>query len=164
MVRGNHVEAGGRISPWTLGAFIGSPQASLPYSRVVPLPSIEASVLRVDDDGVTLLGGWSPSSGLRHFPRSTLCPYSGADDVEPVDLPRTGTVWLRTTVNLPPPGYRGPVPYHLGIVELDGTPLLRVIGRLAGTKIDPGDRVTLDGDEVPDADGDPVLTWVFRSS
>jgi uncharacterized protein len=136
----------------------------VPYSRVVVLPSIEPTVLRVDDDGVTLLGGWSPTSGLRHFPRSTFCPYSGADDVEPLDLPRTGTIWLRTTVNLAPPGYTGPVPYHLGIVEMDGSPLLRVVGRIAGDRIARGDRVTLEGEEVPGSDGDPVLTWVFRSS
>jgi len=129
----------------------------------VPLPPIDPLVVRVDDHGLTLLGGRSPSTGLRHFPRSPVCPFTGADDVEPVDLPRTGTVWLHTTVNVPPPGYAGPVPYGLGIVELDGTPLLRVVARLAGAGLERGTAVRLDGEEVPGTDGEPAMTWVFRS-
>ncbi len=120
-------------------------------------------MLRVDDDGITLLGGWSPSSGYRHFPLSPVCPFTGADDIEPVDLPRGGTVWLHTSVNLPPPGYRGTVPYGFGIVELDGEPLLRIISRLGGDGLAPGIRVRLTGEELPGPEGEPVLTWSFTS-
>ncbi|HEY6624799.1 MAG TPA: OB-fold domain-containing protein [Acidimicrobiales bacterium] len=126
-------------------------------------PPIDQSVLRVDDDGITLLGGWSPSSGYRHFPPSPVCPFTGADDIEPVDLPRSGTVWLHTSVNLPPPGYRGTVPYGFGIVELDGEPLLRIISRLGGDGLAPGTRVRLTGEELPGPEGEPVLTWSFIS-
>ena len=83
--------------------------------------------------------------------------------MEPIDLPRTGTVWLHTTVNLPPPGYTGSVPFGLGIVELDGTPLLRVVTRLAGAGLERGTSVHLDGEEVPGPGGEPAMTWVFRS-
>ena len=123
---------------------------------------IDTSVLRMDEDGVTLLGGWSASSGLRHFPPSPVCPFTGADDVETLDLPRTGRVWLHTTVSIAPPGYSGPVPYGLGIVELDGEPLLRVVTRLRGEGIVPGLPVQLAGDEVPGPDGEPAVTWVFQ--
>jgi uncharacterized OB-fold protein len=126
------------------------------------IASIEPSVLRVDDDGVTLLGGWSDTSGHRHFPRAPVCPFSGADDVVPVDLPRTGTLWLQTTVHLAPPGYAGPTPYGLGIVELDGEPLLRIVTRIEGEDLARGTRVHLEGEEVPGPDGEPVLTWMFR--
>jgi uncharacterized OB-fold protein len=129
----------------------------------VPLSPIDPSVLRIDDEGITLLGGWSPTSGQRHFPRSPVCPYTGADDVEPIDLPRAGTVWLHTSVNLPPPGYGGPVPYQFGVVELDGEPFLRIISRLAGESLVPGARVELTGEELPGPDGEPVLTWSFHS-
>jgi uncharacterized OB-fold protein len=129
----------------------------------VPLPPIDPLVVRVDDEGLTLLGGWSPTSGLRHFPRSPVCPFTGADDVEPIDLPRTGTVWLHTMVTVAPPGYSGPVPYGLGIVELDGTPMLRVVARLSGAAIERGTTVHLDGEEVPGPAGEPAMTWVFRS-
>jgi uncharacterized OB-fold protein len=58
-----------------------------------------------------------------------VCPYTGADDVEPVELPDTGSLWLWTAVTAAPPGYSGPVPYGLGIVKLDGIDLY-VAGRL----------------------------------
>jgi uncharacterized OB-fold protein len=124
---------------------------------------IDTTVLRVDEDGVTLLGGWSATSGLRHFPPSPVCPFTGADDVEPVDLPRTGTVWLHTTVTVAPPGYSGPVPYGLGIVELDGDPMLRVVTRLRGEGLVRGAPVRLGADEVPGPDGEPAITWVFHT-
>ena len=127
------------------------------------LPPIDRSVLRVDDDGITLLGGRSTTSGQRPFPRSPVCPFTGADDVEPIDLPRAGTVWLHTSVNLPPPGYAGPVPYQFGIVELDGEPLLRIVSRLSGEGLAPGTRVELTGEELPGPDGEPVLTWAFHA-
>ena len=128
----------------------------------MPPEPIDQSVLRVDDDGVTLLGGWSPTSGLRHFPRSPVCPFTGADDVEALDLPRTGRVWLQTTVTIAPPGYAGRVPYGLGIVELDGEPALRVVARLSGEGLGPGTPVVLDGEELPGPNGQPALTWVFH--
>ena len=83
--------------------------------------------------------------------------------VVPVDLPRTGTVWLHTTVTVAPPGYAGPVPYGLGIVELDGDPLLRVVSRLHGEDLARGAPVELGADEVPGPDGEPAVTWVFHT-
>jgi uncharacterized protein len=93
-----------------------------------------AWLARDEDGNVTLLGGWSRTSGRHHFPPAALCPYSGADDVEVVSLPRTGSLWAWTAVTSAPPGYEGPVPYGFGIVELDGIGL-RVVGRL--TEPDP---------------------------
>ncbi len=99
-----------------------------------------ADWLQVGDDGsVALLGGYSPSSGQFHFPRGPLCPYTGADDVEPVALSPWGTLFAWTAVTAPPPGYQGEVPFGFGIVELSGAEMgdarLRVIGRL--TESDP---------------------------
>ncbi|MCI0344305.1 MAG: OB-fold domain-containing protein [Chloroflexi bacterium] len=92
------------------------------------------SLLERTPDGVALIGGFSPSSGLHHFPLADLCPYTGADDVERVLLPTTGSLWLWTAVTTAPPGYDGPVPYGFGVVALDGIDL-RVVGRL--TESDP---------------------------
>jgi uncharacterized OB-fold protein len=127
----------------------------------MPAP-IDPGSLRVDDDGVTLLGGWSPSSGYRHFPMRPLCPFTGADDVQPLDLPRDGRVWLWTTVTAPPSGYTGPVPYGLGIVELDGEPFLRVVSRIIGEVSGEGAPVRLVGENVPGPDGEPATTWAFE--
>ena len=109
---------------------------------------------RHDDGSIALVGGFSSASGHHHFPLAELCPYTGADDVERVLLPTTGRLWLWTSVTSAPPGYEGPVPFGLGIVELDGVPL-RVAGRL--TESDPsalqeGQTMRL----VPDAD---VWAW-----
>lgn len=129
----------------------------------MPAPPIAPDVLRLDDDGVTLLGGWSPTSRLRHFPIAPVCPFTGADDVEPVDLPRQGHLWLWTEVTAPPPGYTGPVPYGLGVVVLDGEPPLRVLGRVHGGRhLELGCRVELFGEELPGPDGEPATTWAFR--
>lgn len=117
-------------------------------------------LLRVGPDGRgTLLGGWSPSSGLHHFPLATVCPYSGADDVEPVELPRTGRLWLWTAVTAAPPGYAGPVPYGFGVVELDQIGL-RVLGRL--TEADP--RTWSEGqavEVVAETVADDLVVWAF---
>ena len=113
-----------------------------------------------DADGkAALLGGWSATSGRHHFPPAQLCPYSGADDVEVVTLPSTGSLWAWTAVTSAPPGYVGPVPYGFGIVELDGIGL-RVVTRL--TEPDPsalrdGQRMVVTSETLP---GGRVV-WAF---
>lgn len=116
-----------------------------------------------DDGGVTLLGGWSATSGRHHFPPAPLCPYTGADDVEVVPLPRRGTLWAWTAVTSAPPGYEGPVPYGFGIVEL-GEAGLRVVGRL--TVSDPaalrfGQPMEVVAEELPGPSGDGRVVWAF---
>ncbi|MGH9111252.1 MAG: Zn-ribbon domain-containing OB-fold protein [Acidimicrobiales bacterium] len=111
------------------------------------------------DGSLTLLGGYSPTSGLHHFPQGPACPYSGADDVEQVRLPATGSLWAWTSVTSAPPGYRGPVPYGFGIVELDGIGL-RVVGRI--TEADPaalshGQPMRLVADHIDDE----LTVWAF---
>jgi uncharacterized OB-fold protein len=112
-----------------------------------------------DDGAITLLGGWSPTSERFHFPRADTCPYSGADDVEPVSLSRDATLWAWTAVTAAPPGYDGAVPYGFGIVELVRE-RLRIVTRL--TEADPGrlsfgQAMHLVADELPDG----VVTWAF---
>jgi hypothetical protein len=51
----------------------------------------------------------------------------------------------------------------LGIVELDGEPMLRVVSRLSGDGLAAGVPVHLDGEELPGPDGEPSVTWVFRT-
>lgn len=118
-------------------------------------------LLEIDGDTVRLVGGYSPTSGQHHFPLSPVCPYSGADDVERVALPTTGTLWAWTAVTTPPPGYEGPVPYGFGIVELDRIGL-RVVGRLT----EPDPTALHDGQPmhvVTETIGD-LTVWAFSPS
>lgn len=133
-----------------------------------PAPPLVDGLFRLDHDGLTLLGGRSASGGQSHFPLQPVCPWTGADDVEPVDLPRTGRLWGWTTVTAAPPGYGGEVPYDLGVVELDDG--LRVVGRLAAPRdggptvldaLGDGQPMAVVADEVPDADGSPRTVWAF---
>jgi len=112
-----------------------------------------------DDGSITLIGGFSPASGLYHFPLLDTCPYSGATDVERVPLSRAATLWAWTAVTAAPPGYAGRVPYGFGVVELVEE-RLRIITRLR--EADPqqlafGQPMTLVADELPDG----VVTWAF---
>ncbi len=126
--------------------------------------AVAADLLDLDDDGgLTLLGGYSPSSGLHHFPRFSICPYTGADDVEPAVLPDRGTLWLWTEVTAAPPGYAGPVPFGFGVVELTGG--LRIVTRIAeadATELEFGMNMHLVADPVAvDDEGTEVVVWAF---
>ncbi len=126
-------------------------------------PPITSGLFDVDEHGaLTLLGGSSPSSGYVHFPRRQVCPFTGADDVEPVELPRSGRLMWWTTVHVAPPGYVGPVPYGLGVVALDVAPELRVIGRILGDDAtwSAGQAVSVVADEIDTPDG-VRTTWAF---
>lgn len=112
-----------------------------------------------DDGGITLIGGYSPTSRAHHFPLQPVCPYTGAADVQRVRLSREGTLWAWTAVLAPPPGYRGEVPYGFGVVELTAE-RLRVVTRLKES--DParlrfGQPMRLVPDEL-----DGVVTWAFE--
>ncbi len=136
--------------------------------------SIAPGVLALDGGTPTLLGGYSPSSGRYHFPRGDVCPYTGADDVEAVDLSRDATLWGWTAVTAAPPGYEGAVPYGFGVVELVHE-RLRLITRL--TEADParlafGQPMHLVADTVATEDGagehgagedgaTEVVAWAF---
>jgi uncharacterized OB-fold protein len=116
------------------------------------------------DGSIALVGGYSPSSAKYHFPRLPACPYTGADDVEEVELGRDATLWGWTAVTAPPPGYEGEVPYGFGVVELTSE-RLRVITRL--TESDPaelryGQPMHLVADVLhTDPDGTDVVTYAF---
>lgn len=121
--------------------------------------AIHDGLFELADDGtITLIGGYSPTSGKFHFPLLDTCPFSGATDVERVLLSRDATLWAWTAVTAAPPGYDGPVPYGFGVVELV-TEQLRIITRLRESNPDAlqfGQPMTLVADELPQG-----VTWAF---
>jgi uncharacterized OB-fold protein len=133
-------------------------------AAVNPTLALEPGLFRLDDDGaLTLVGGYSPSSGRYHFPLLDTCPYTGAADVEARDLSTEGTLFGWTAVSAPPPGYLGQVPYGFGIVELPEG--LRVLGRITEpdvARLAYGDRMRLVADVLyTDDDGRDVVTWAW---
>ena len=124
------------------------------------MKAIAEGLFELDAGGaITLVGGYSPTSGHFHFPLLDTCPYSGARDVERVALSRAATLWAWTAVTSPPPGYEGPVPFGFGVVELVAE-RLRIITRLQQS--DPsaltfGQAMSLVTDELPGG----VVTWAF---
>jgi uncharacterized protein len=129
--------------------------------------AITDGLFEIHDDGtIALIGGYSPTSDHFHFPRLDSCPYSGASDVQAVTLSSDATLWAWTAVTAAPPGYLGAVPYGFGVVELTHE-RLRVISRL--TEADPanltfGEPMRLVAETLPGDDGEPVVTWAFRSN
>ena len=126
--------------------------------------AVQEGLFTVDADGAAhLVGGRCRACGRHQFPRSSLCPYCGADDVAEALLSPDGTLWAWTAVTAAPPGYRGDVPYGFGVVELPEG--LRVITRL--TEPDPtrlrfGQDVRLQLVVLHrDDEGRDVLTWAF---
>lgn len=125
--------------------------------------AIEEGLFVLDGDRIRLLGGFSPSSGRHHFPRAASCPYTGADDVETVELSERGVLWAWTAVTVAPPGYRGEVPYGFGVVELpEGLRLVTRLTEADPSRWDAGDPVVVVADELyRDESGDTVVTWAF---
>lgn len=129
--------------------------------------SIQPELFRVDagDGRPSLTGTHCRSCSRRSFPPSMTCCWCGSDDTEHVELSRTGTLWGWTTVTTAPPGYRGPVPYGFGVVNLpaDG---LRLISRLtvtdpaALTHGQPVELVT-DALHTDEQTGATVVSWAF---
>ena len=119
--------------------------------------------LFTDTEPPALLGSRCGACGSAHFPRADTCPYCAADGPEAVELSGRGTLWAWTAVTSPPPGYRGAVPYGIGVVELPEG--VRVITRL--TEGDPAalsDGQAMELRVVPlhrDEDGNDVVTYAF---
>jgi uncharacterized OB-fold protein len=127
-----------------------------------------ADDLFVERDGVPyLLGSTCRQCGTTTFPQQQGCPRCTQWDMEPRELPRTGTLWSFTVQAFcPKPPYAGPAdftPYGVGYVDLGGQVLVET--RL--TENDP-DRLRI-GSAVKlvleplreEPDGTQVLTFAF---
>ena len=111
-----------------------------------------------------LLAGRCPSCRGLHFPRGTTCPYCAAEGCVETPVGPTARLCLYTAVTARPPGYRGPLPYGFGVVELEDG--LRVIARLTDSdtgRLRPGLAMRLVVEALfTDDDGREVLSYAFR--
>ena len=85
-----------------------------------------------DPRGPKLLAARCPSCAGLHFPAGETCPYCGTDGCREEAIGGVGRLSLWTAVRTAPPGYRGPVPYGFGVVDLPEG--LRVVARLASAE------------------------------
>ena len=132
------------------------------------MESIQPDVFEVRADGTcVLIGGLSATSGHAHFPLQDCCPYTGARDIERVELACTATLWGWTAVTSAPPGYDGPVPFGFGVVQLDigpgaGLRVVTHLGESDPTRLRFGQAMRLASKCVAvGSDGNEIHTWSF---
>jgi uncharacterized OB-fold protein len=109
-----------------------------------------------------LLGGHCRDCGQMCFPAAARCPFCRAASVAVTPLPTLGTVYSYTISRIPGPGYRGPVPYGFGLVELGS--VIRVASLLNADPIERlriGARVRFALVNVGTAD-DPLLSYSYE--
>jgi len=115
-------------------------------------------------DGPRLVVGRCPSCERVHFPLAEGCPWCGTEGASPAQAGPWARLWLWTAVSVRPPGYRGPLPYGFGIVELEDVPL-RVVTRLGEAepaRLHEGQQLRLVVDRLcTDDDGTAVEGWAF---
>ena len=125
---------------------------------------ISAGLFVVDAAGPRLLAARCRACRQPHFPAQATCPYCGGDGCSETRLGPAARLYLYTAVHASPPGYRGPIPYGFGVVELEDG--LRVVTRLTEARLDrlrPGlpMRLVIEPLFTDDA-GHPVLSYAFR--
>jgi uncharacterized OB-fold protein len=115
-------------------------------------------------EGPRLRAALCIACGKVHFPASATCPYCGSEGPTPTLVGPAGYLRLFTVVANRPPGYRGPVPYGFGVVEVDGVDL-QVITRLTENdlqRLRPGLPVTLVVEPLfTDDEGATVMSYAF---
>ena len=130
----------------------------------VDIPISLAAYERAFEAKVRWEAGRFTDSGELAFPPRYRVGSDGAlaTDYALVPLPRSGTVYTETTVNIPVPGLR--TPYSLVIVDLDGVgvrALVKVTGAPAGV-VDIGDRGRLALRRVAVRSGVPDYGYAFE--
>jgi uncharacterized protein len=87
------------------------------------------------------------------WPPRAVCPRCHTSDLEWVDLPEAGRLYAFSAVLAGAPfGMERDVPFAVGLVDLDGTPL-RLFGRIVGrpwNELSVGDRVAVETYTVAD--------------
>jgi len=94
-----------------------------------------------------------PKDDLLHWPPRTACPRFHTEDLEWVDLPDRGRLYAFSAVLVGAPlGMEDDLPFAVGLVDLDGTPL-RLFGRVEGrpwNELEIGTTVRVESYEIAD--------------
>jgi uncharacterized OB-fold protein len=127
--------------------------------------AITSGLFTTTDDGPRLVAARCAACARLQFPATSSCPYCGHAACRETLLGPHATLFLYTTIASRPPGYRGPVPYGFGVVELPEG--LRVVTRLAdedaaGWRLGLPMRLVVT--PLFEDDGTPVLSYAFASA
>ena len=94
-----------------------------------------------------------PKDGTLFWPPRTACPNCHTEELEWVDLPERGRIYAFSAVlGGAPLGMEADVPFAVGLVDLDGTPL-RLFGRIVGApwhELRVGERVSVEPFDLED--------------
>jgi len=104
-----------------------------------------------------------PRDGSLHWPPRTACPSCRSEELEWVDLPEHGHIYAFSAVLAGAPlGMETEVPFAVGLVDIDGTPL-RLFGRIEGrpwTELRVGAPVRTEAYDI----GDGRMFYRFRTT
>lgn len=103
-----------------------------------------------------------PRDGQLDWPPRTACPRCHTEELEWVDLPEEGRLYAFSAVLAGAPlGLEDEVPFSVGLVDLDGSPL-RLFGRIEGvpwTELHIGQKVRVETYDI----GDGRFFYRFRA-
>ncbi len=66
-----------------------------------------------------LVGGRCRKCNSIVYPHRSVCPHCGAENMEPIELPRRGKVVTFSVVRHPPRGFEGKEPFLVAVIELE---------------------------------------------
>ena len=135
---------------------------------------ITEGLFRVDGDRTVLFASRRRSSGAVKFPAERPELFDGdpeiQEDIEPIELSTTGTLYTYTTQEFPPPlpykGDRNPKvfqPYVVGFVELaEGVLVETLIVGATAAELQIGQALVSTTTTLETADGQSLVTFAFR--
>ncbi len=112
-----------------------------------------------------LLGSRCTSCGEATFPKQRRCAHCSSDQIEEIALSPRGKLYSFTNVNYPvPDGYRGPIPYGVGMVELpEGVRVMAPLTEHDPAKLAAGMDMALVIEKLfTDEDGTEVIGFKFK--
>jgi len=112
-----------------------------------------------------LIGSKCKVCGEVVFPQQDMCPNCCSEDVKELPLNPNGKLYSFTNVNNPVPGgYKGPIPYGVGTIELpDGVRVTGLLTEYDPKKIKPGMTMELVIEKLFDDDeGNEVIGFRFK--
>jgi len=114
-----------------------------------------------------LIGSKCNNCGEVVFPRQTGCPNCCSEDVAETRLGPRGKLYSFTNVNHPvPEGYKGPIPYGVGLVDLpEGARIVAYLTESEPDKLKIGMDMMLVIDKFfEDEEGNEVIGFKFKPS